>query len=458
MDVICQNETVGRPNDMTVLEMDAFCMFIAQYCNNTDLMNVAEVMSPGPTVNTDIMTTLQQLKRERNMELLNDDIVITKFSLSRLVEALYFKGYHVTAEKLYCCYLASQSSTAILRMNKVQTENRRKISLYFKNIKKLVHEIAFKNPHADVKRLSRIMKENIESEVNPVRKMFLCDKYTALKAAEMDALINITGDVSPNHEGYYEIESFITSTSSPSLSQVILYGRKADVLSTAGDFEEGEKLLRAAYVSADYSAPCVEITDMIYKNVVFKLSQLERTPTVDLQKSLALEASRGIWSLNDESDDMRVFWKRLFLLRMAFSLLGIGKFCNLIQNYVPTEASLLEAESLLSCNDLNDMEHRRMMFYFAAKARLEQWKGEFSQAFALVQVANKYAREGNYVEGRYLREYERELDSLKQKSECVRDDTFTFNRPILYTDNTELSDVTISFNSIIISDSSSGSE
>jgi hypothetical protein len=54
-------------------------------------------------------------------------------------------------------------------------------------------------------------------------------------------------------------------------SQVILYGRKADVLSTAGDFEEGEKLLRAAYVSADFSAPCVEITDMIYKNVVFKL-------------------------------------------------------------------------------------------------------------------------------------------------------------------------------------------
>jgi hypothetical protein len=81
-------------------------------------------------------------------------------------------------------------------MNKVQTENRRKISLYFKNIKKLVHDIAFKNPHADVKRLGRIMKQNIESEVDPVRKMFLCDKYTALKAAEMDALINITGDVS----------------------------------------------------------------------------------------------------------------------------------------------------------------------------------------------------------------------------------------------------------------------
>jgi hypothetical protein len=127
---------------------------------------------------------------------------------------------------------------------------------------------------------------------------------------------------------------------------------------------------------------------------------------------------------------------------MAFSLLGIGKFCNLIQNYVPTEASLLEAERLLSCNDLNDMEHRRMMFYFAAKARLEHWKGDFSQAFAFAQVANNYAREGNYVEGRYLREYERELDSLKQNTECVSDDTFTFNRPILYTDNTELSDVT----------------
>jgi hypothetical protein len=57
------------------------------------------------------------------MEHLHTDIVITKFSLSKIVEALYFNGYHSGAEKMFCCYLASQSSIAILRMNKVQTEN-----------------------------------------------------------------------------------------------------------------------------------------------------------------------------------------------------------------------------------------------------------------------------------------------------------------------------------------------
>ncbi|VDH98423.1 Hypothetical predicted protein [Mytilus galloprovincialis] len=429
---------------MTSLELDGFLLFISRLTTNNDLTKFSEALSSNPL---HLYVKLQKIKNAMDAETMLVDTILSKHTLSEIVATLYNSKYSYLAEILFCCYQQCQQKASIIRMNKTQTENRRKISLYFRDIKKLVHDIAFKNPHADVNRLSNIMKLNIEREINPVRKMYLCDKYTALKAAEMDALINITGRVSPDHEGYVEMESFINSTSAPSISQVILYGRKADVLSTDGRFTEGEDLLRAAYVAADNSLPCVEITDMIYKNVVFKLSQFEQFPTEELRKSLFLEASRGIWSLNDESEDMRIFWKRLFILRMAFCLLGIGKLCDMIDIYVPSTKSITEAERLLECDDLKDMEHRRMMFYHIAKSRLHQLKSDVNESKTCLQMARILAKEGNYAEDKALEKYQETIGCLQERSyspECSSFDSVTETSQIV----DDVPSVTISFNSL----------
>ncbi|XP_052066759.1 uncharacterized protein LOC127706284 [Mytilus californianus] len=429
---------------MTSLELDGFVLFISNLTTNNDLMKFSETISSNPL---HLYAKLQKIKNSMEAETILVDTILSKLRFSEIVATLYNSEYSYIAEILFCCYLHCQRKASIIRMNKTQTENRRKISLYFRDIKKLVHDIAFKNPHADVNRLSNIMKQNIETETNPVRKMYLCDKYTALKAAEMDALINIRGRVSPDHEGYVEMESYITSTSTPSISQVILYGRKADVLSTDGRFTEGEDLLRAAYVAADNSLPCVEITDMIYKNVVFKLSQFEQSPTEELQKSLFLEASRGIWSLNEESDDMRVFWKRLFILRMSFCLLGIGKLCEMISSYVPTAKSITEAERLLESEDLKDMEHRRMMFYYIAKSRLNQFKTDVKESRKCLQMARIIAKEGNYAEDKALEKYQEKIGCFQERSyssNCSSFDSVSETSPIV----DHVPSVSISFNSL----------
>lgn len=45
------------------------------------------------------------------------------------------------------------------------------------------------------------MESRIMVETDPTNKMRLCDKFVALKAAEMDALTNIAGEVSEYHQG-----------------------------------------------------------------------------------------------------------------------------------------------------------------------------------------------------------------------------------------------------------------
>lgn len=164
------------------------------------------------------------------------------------------------------------------RVHRSDTSGRRKVGEYFKQIKKQVHELVFKNAYSHIQLMGENIRKQISEATDDEAKMVLCDKFVALKAAEMDALTNVAGRVDKNHPGYRAIENYISSTSNTELTRVILYGRQSDVLSTTGNFDEAEDLMKQALVCADTSGACVEVTDMYYKNVVVKLSKFERNP------------------------------------------------------------------------------------------------------------------------------------------------------------------------------------
>ena len=402
--------------EMSRLEIDAMFKFCSLGSNSGLFypMPVADVLRKNAIIDEPFYLHIRQLQFSRcsNLVIFEKILyeIIHKCSLEHLIKVLYDNDFKELSKGLYRSYIERKNALAICRVHRSDTSNRQKLGEYFKHIKQQVHALCFNNPYYDMQHISNIMKSRIAQAKDPLDKMRKCDKYVALKAAEMDALTNVAGIVSKDHPGYKEISRYINSTTNPALTSVLLYGRQSDVVSTTGRFDEAEKLMKLALVNADNTGSCVEVTDMIYKNVVVKLSKFEKNPQDEnLKQSILYEADRGLWTLEDEKEDLRIFWTKLFLLRMIFAHLGIGKFCDIIKNYVPTKRSLNEAERLLDLNPLKNLEHRRQMFIAVARARLFEWKGDITTAEWQLKLARVLAKEGKYAEARALENYEKHL-------------------------------------------------
>lgn len=261
------------------------------------------------------------------------------------------------------------------------------------------------------------IRQRIELEKNDGRQQNMYDRYIALKAAEIDALTNRTDDIDPYGGAFSDIEEVLDRSSNPSISRVLLYGRKADVLSSLGRPEEGRCMLKEGFTYANSTDTCIESVDMVYKSVVFRLSELEEDPSnLLLKEKLLAEASRGLHELNEENEDVKIFWKRLFVLRMIYCHLGIGKRCRIFPNFEISKQSLKEAERLLSLDPLEDLEHRRQMMYGVAKARLQELQGDLSSAVETLSRVLEIAKEGNYTEMPMISDY---LSCLHQKHQQV---------------------------------------
>ena len=411
-----QHRMSRRVMQMNALEIQAIQNFSASFVDDIHPILIANVLRQNWIINEIIFETIQLMQRRRVdrkiilQELINE--TTKNCSLDHLIKVLYDNGFKCLAQKLFICYNECKNTMNDLRrVHRSDTRDRRKIGEYFKQIKKQVHELVFKNAYSHIQFMGESIRKQISEATDDEAKMVLCDKFVALKAAEMDALTNVAGRVDKNHPGYRAIENYISSTSNTELTRVILYGRQSDVLSTTGNFEEAEDLMKQALVCADTSGSCVEITDMYYKNVVVKLSKFENNPyDENLRKSILYEADKGLWTLQDEKEDLRLFWTKLFLLRMAFAHLGIGKFCHMVRNYVPHNDSVVEAERILQMDALRDLEHRRQMFMAVAKARLSEWKGNMDSSMEYLNKARQLAHEGKYAENEALEEYEQYLN------------------------------------------------
>lgn len=397
--------------EMDELQINAVKKFGAKFVHDIYPIPMAEVFRKHCIIDEPFYQEILQMQRNHAPRRVMCEALVNETTkncnLKHLIQVLYDNGLRNLAKELFLCHEENRNKVALLRLNRADTSNRRKIGELFKNIKQKVHAMMFKNSLSAVHDLGERIKKSIIDIDDPVQKMYACDKFVALKAAEMDSLTNIAGIVSKDHPGYLEMKRYVSSTSNPALAEVILYGRQADVLSTTGDFEEAEDFMRQALVSAYTSCSCVEVTDMLYKNVVVKLSKFEKNPhDEELRKSILFEADRGLWTLHDESEDLRLFWTKLFLLRMVFAHLGIGKFCDIIPNYKPNMQSIVEAKRILQLDPLKDLEHRRQMFIAVARARLEERIGDMEAAMKHLRKARELAKEGKYAEDRALADYE----------------------------------------------------
>ena len=156
---------------------------------------------------------------------------------------------------------------------------------------------------------------------------------------------------------------------------------------------------------ANFAGPCLEIANMIYIDVYFKLWQFEHYPNRKLQKELIFAGYKGLWALAEEDEDTRKLWTRMFLLRMVFCLLGIGNKANLVENYTPSENNILDAEKFLEAISLEGIETRRAMFYWMAKSRLFEMQNLGEDCIRSIENAVQLAKKGHFKELKNIEDY-----------------------------------------------------
>lgn len=335
-----------------------------------------------------------------------------------LCRRFFDHGYQELARSLYMHFLYAEShSQSLVTVKRSVPINKKSIHLYFKNLKRLVHNAQFKDPRSFFRKQARLLQNQIQHERAESKRQFLSDKYIALLGAEIDA-IAITYDVTlPDQDIFTELKSLAVNSTDASISEVVFFGRKANALAIAKKFSEGEDMVKQAHCCANFTGPCLEIANMIYIDVYFKLWQFEQTPTTELKESLLYEGSKGLWALSEEEEEIRNLWKRMFLLRMIFCLVGLSNKGRCIPGCVICEEDVDRAEKYMNEIDLKDIEARREMMYYIAKARIKQLRRMFDDANSEIDRAEAIAQSGNFKEIDSIMEYRSFLKKLGSETE-----------------------------------------
>jgi hypothetical protein len=267
-------------------------------------------------------------------------------------------------------------------------------------MKKNLQDMIFKDPVDYFIKLSINIRQQIRTTLSFCDQAILqevCDKYVVALALSIDAMANKTNQIDPNHNLFHDMESIIAFTSCPDLSRCTLYGRRAVVLSFANEKGEGEELLKEGLVCAQRVSRCLETVDLHYKIILFLRAWFEHTPQIILNR-IYEHIQSAMQILQNESDDVRIFWTRRFIFRLLCCMLGLGMRCRFIKNFNCPFNILQEAERLISKYDSPDAECRLQMYFCIAKARLWNLKGNNDAALEHIYEAKKKANRGNFSE------------------------------------------------------------
>jgi hypothetical protein len=128
------------------------------------------------------------------------------------------------------------------------------------------------------------------------------------------------------------------------------------------------------------------------------------------------EGSKGLWALSEEEEEIRNLWKRMFLLRMVFCLLGLSNKGHCIPDCVISKDDVEKAERYMNEIDLKDIEARREMMYYIARARIQELKGLFYNASLEIDKASAIAHSGNFKEIQSIEEYRCQLKDLDSET------------------------------------------
>ncbi|XP_062599507.1 uncharacterized protein LOC134261038 [Saccostrea cucullata] len=433
-------------NHFTPTEIIAFQRFFCTL-NSSELSQLLQVFKLRCLISEELCVYLNKLypwKGETKNKVFN----LLSSNMSRrcvlglryVIFVLHGFGCVNHAQQLYNTYqsLIESYTGNPLVVTIMNTSDRKKIQVYFESMKINIQNMVFHDPIHYFTSLSKKIRKKIYSPIPCSEERILqevCDKYVVLLALTVDSLANKTNSIDPDNKLFKDMDAIISMTSCPDLSQCMLSGRRAVVLSFANRKEEGEDLVKEGLICADRVSNCLEVVDMLYKVVLFFRAWFEHYPQVMLD-CIYEHTRKALQILESEPEDVQVFWTRRFMFRLLCCFLGLGMRCRFIEHFTCPFYILQEAERLLDKYDSPDLEYRLQMYFSIAKSRLWHLKGDDDRALKHLVTAKKIAEKGKYSELSTIRESEQKLflpdvPSLFNETESKNDmDDINITEPI----------------------------
>ena len=418
-------------------EIKALLTFKGQIIGVVDPLYIASQMVENGYISKDLHEAVQKkisagVKRRDIADFLISNLPFHTLFAS-VIRALHNYGYRKLSSKLFLQFARSQTGINVVK--KTQYEKKSQLESFYKGLNVKIQDGQFKNPREALDQLAKRFISRFEVELNPREKTRIAEKCVAVLGAQMYAHAITHDSALPRNELFSKIKSLVPFTQNVWATDVVYYVGKAYANFMAMNIEYGENMLTAARVGVYNTGPCVELINVLLMETYYLLCKYEISPTIKIKEDLLMWGNIGIESLEEEDDEMKIFWRRMFILPMVFCLLGIGNKVSIIPGAYIDANCIQMAEQLLADIDkhFEGIAQRREMFYRVARARLNQLLGRTDDALIHISLAENLAESGQFKEVFNIREIKSTLQTAKngrdkttymyhKNAECVPSD------------------------------------
>lgn len=279
----------------------------------------------------------------------------------------------------------------------VNTSHRRKISLIAHKLKSLSHDGQMEKLKEHTKTILdnfNKKKLSVSYKKSVTVQMQLADlAFTALEAEVIARRVKY--DLTLYGSAVFDqMKGLVPFTSNPTMSSMTFLARFGSSLTMLESLDVGLQYLDIAKHHAVQIEPGQE-TGMVYYIEGNLLTQkYEKEPNEQLKEKVLKTAEIAISQFDKETDQIRLDYQRMIMLKMVFCYLGLGLFCKSISNVKVSTTDLNAAKKLLNFVEKPEvwegMEVRRKMLYHVAKA-------EFSRKESNMEVARCHAKEAQKI-------------------------------------------------------------
>ncbi|XP_046563396.1 uncharacterized protein LOC124272272 [Haliotis rubra] len=177
----------------------------------------------------------------------------------------------------------------------------------------------------------------------------------------------------------------------PHAGQMMLNARRASVLAMQGNLIQALHLIRSTRSQAELIQPCKDTGAVVYIETNLLLQWYEIHPSEEIKQHLINNCNEAIdVHFANAASHIKEDYTQMFLLKMAFSFLGIGCFLGLVPCQV-SSGDIQNAEQCLRHVDTKGLYNRHSMFLCFARAVISYHGDDMPTAYGFAKEANLIA-------------------------------------------------------------------
>lgn len=397
--------------------------FTLPLSDQVDPLKIAQCLKKLKVINNNqrmILIDLNKISRKKAWQYLLsfvDEHLLFQQLLKALLTCSYNELFMQILSQFQCLKseISNTKSISSLKRTSGLEESRRFSQDLFTDMKIKTHDVSIGNPRKYLRERSEMYWLEFNSEEEGLQKMMKADKYAASLCAELDSHTMLLSPHFPTHGLFEKLKELIPYTSNTCITQVAHDCRLANVMAITGNVEKGDDFLQSAMLSSLGIGHCVELVNMLYVQVFNLMYVFEQNPTYFTLDKIIKITEYSLHCVSEERNDLiRVFWMRMFYLRVTFCLLGISNNCTIIPGFVVLHKYIKKAQTFIAEVDKmwSGIEARRKMFYYVAQARLyelEDTPDDIELAIEYVNMAIDMGVKGSFSETVSIQQYARDL-------------------------------------------------